>query len=202
MQVLKDEIRNSIHRSALAEFKEKGFRKSSMREIAKRAGITAGNLYRYFGSKEDLFYAVVSPAFGRIVKLIKENKEFDYAGDGKYSNHLEYAADRIAKIHGEFHNELLILIDGSRGTVYERAKEEVITMFEENIRHLLSKSWPEGVTGDRRFIAHVIAAGYIEGLVTIMRHYGNDTEAVDAMAVFTVFLFDKYARGLDCKGGY
>jgi AcrR family transcriptional regulator len=194
MQVLKDEIRKNIHQSALAEFKDKGFRKSSMRGIAKRAGITAGNLYRYFGSKEDLFHAVVSPAFERITELIKENRDFNFAGDYRHSSHLEYAVDRIAEIHGEFRDELLILIDGSRGTAYEKAKEQVINMFEKNIWGLLSKSWPEGVTGKRGFIAHVIAAGYIEGLVTIMRHYEDDVKAVDAMAAFTSFLFEEYTK--------
>jgi AcrR family transcriptional regulator len=193
MQVLKDEVRNRIKQSALAEFKDKGFRKSSMRGIAKRAGITAGNLYRYFGSKEDLFHAVISPAFERITGLIRENRDFDFAGNSKYSSHLEYAVDRIAEIYGEFRDELLILIDGSRGTAYEKAKEQVITMFEENIRGLLSKPWPERVIGERGFIAHVIAAGYIEGLVTIMRYYEDGTKAVGAMAAFTSFLFEEYA---------
>ncbi len=197
MQVLKDEIKERIHKAALKEFKEKGFRKSSMRAIAKRAGVTAGNFYRYFGNKEDLFYAVISPAFDRIVELIRENKDFDLTGGDMYSSHLEYATDCIAKIHGKFREELIILIDGSRGTVYENAKEQVITLFEENIMCFLSKSWPQGMDGDRRFIMHVIAASYIEGLVTIMRHYKDNAGAVDAMAVFTSFMFEKHCKTWD-----
>ena len=194
MQVLKDEIRKKICEAALAEFKLKGYRKASMRAIAKRVGVTAGNLYRYFANKEDLFHAVISPAFERITVLIKENRDLDFVGGKRYQSHLEYAADRIAEILGEYQDELLILIDGSAGTRYEKAKDEIIIMFEENIGHLLSRTLPKGVAKDTQLIVHVIAASYIEGLVAIMRYYENSKEAVAAMAVFTSFLFEGYDR--------
>ncbi len=192
MQVLKDEIRQKICKAALDEFKSKGFRKASMRSIARKVGVTAGNLYRYFAGKEDLFHAVISPAFERITDLIKENRGLDFAGDKRYRSHLEYATDRIAEILSEYQDELLVLIDGSSGTRYEKAKDEIIVMFEENIGHLLSKSLPKGVAKDPQLIVHVIAACYIEGLVAIMKHYENSKEAVAAMAVFTSFLFERY----------
>lgn len=194
MQVLKDEVRDRIRKSALATFRTKGFKKASMRSIAKKAGVTAGNLYRYFNSKEDLFHSVISPAFEMITVLIKENRDFDFAGSTRYSSHLEYAADRIADIHDGYRDELLVLIDGSRGTEYERAKDEIISMFEENIRLLLLKSRPERMVGDGQLIAHAIAAGYIEGLVAIMRHCEDNKKAVEAMAAFTGFLFDERVK--------
>ncbi|MHB1316042.1 MAG: TetR/AcrR family transcriptional regulator [Christensenellales bacterium] len=39
-------------------FMQKGFENTSIDEVAKEAGMTKRTLYQYFGSKEDLFYAV------------------------------------------------------------------------------------------------------------------------------------------------
>lgn len=51
--------REKILRVALEVFGEKGLHGATMVEIAKRAGLTGGALYRYFDSKESLFKAVI-----------------------------------------------------------------------------------------------------------------------------------------------
>lgn len=45
--------------AALEVFAEKGFAAARLEEIARRAGVSKGTLYLYFGSKEELFRAVV-----------------------------------------------------------------------------------------------------------------------------------------------
>jgi len=52
--------REKIIRVALEVFGERGLHGATMVEIAKRAGLTGGALYRYFDSKESLFKAVVA----------------------------------------------------------------------------------------------------------------------------------------------
>lgn len=68
MQYLKKEIRSKIIASAISEFKANGFNNASIRIIAQNAGISLGNIYRYYTNKEDLFIAVVNP-------LLTEAKE-------------------------------------------------------------------------------------------------------------------------------
>ncbi len=51
--------RERITQVALEVFAERGLHGTTMVEIAKRAGVTGGALYRYFENKEDLFNAVV-----------------------------------------------------------------------------------------------------------------------------------------------
>jgi AcrR family transcriptional regulator len=48
--------------AALTVFTEQGFGAAKLEEVAKRAGIAKGTLYRYFDTKEDLFRAVVQHA--------------------------------------------------------------------------------------------------------------------------------------------
>ena len=61
--------RDRILNVALGAFAEKGLHGATMSEIAKRAGLSGGALYRHFDSKEDIFRAVVeshSFAFGAL----------------------------------------------------------------------------------------------------------------------------------------
>lgn len=48
-----------ILKAALATFSEKGYARSTLRDIAQRAGVTHALVQKYFGSKEDLFLAAV-----------------------------------------------------------------------------------------------------------------------------------------------
>jgi AcrR family transcriptional regulator len=55
--------RNAILHSALAAFSRHGYDGVGVREIAQTAGVTGVLVNRYFGSKEELFFAVVELAF-------------------------------------------------------------------------------------------------------------------------------------------
>ena len=61
MQILKDDIRERILDAARRQFARKSYAKTSMREIAREAGIGVGNIYNYFPGKDELFREAVSP---------------------------------------------------------------------------------------------------------------------------------------------
>ncbi len=66
--------------SAAAVFREKGFRDSTIEDIAARAQIAKGTIYLYFKSKSDLYFCLVQPALECISKhlvQIAEDKEDD-----------------------------------------------------------------------------------------------------------------------------
>ena len=73
MQVLKEDIRGRILAVAKLQFGQKGYSKTSMREIAASAGVGVGNIYNYSTSKDDLFREVV-----RAVLCALEAKKFDF----------------------------------------------------------------------------------------------------------------------------
>ncbi len=55
-----EHTRAAITEAALALFRERGYEAATMRAIAQRAGVSTGNAYYYFSSKEELiqeFYA-------------------------------------------------------------------------------------------------------------------------------------------------
>jgi AcrR family transcriptional regulator len=49
-----EQTRAAITEAALALFRERGYEAATMRAIAQRAGVSTGNAYYYFGSKEEL----------------------------------------------------------------------------------------------------------------------------------------------------
>jgi AcrR family transcriptional regulator len=58
-QVQKPEVRERIIQAALGAFARGGYAATTMNDIARAAGMAVANLYRYFGSKEELFEAAV-----------------------------------------------------------------------------------------------------------------------------------------------
>ncbi len=70
MQVLKEEIRNSILQAAFDIFSSVGFKVATMNQIAERAGVAKSNLYRYYQSKNEIFRAVADMAMEDIRQSI------------------------------------------------------------------------------------------------------------------------------------
>ena len=52
MQTLKSDIRNRILSAAKEQFMQRGYLKTSMREIADAVDVGVGNLYNYFENKD------------------------------------------------------------------------------------------------------------------------------------------------------
>ncbi|WP_369899706.1 TetR/AcrR family transcriptional regulator [Bacillus manliponensis] len=56
-----------ILEAAVAMFGEKGYAATSTNEIAKRAGVAEGTIFRYYKTKKDLLFAVVMPTLTKFV---------------------------------------------------------------------------------------------------------------------------------------
>lgn len=66
-----------IIQAALELFAERGFHGTSVPEVAKRAGVGAGTIYRYFEHKEDLVNAVFRSAKNKLKNYLLENVQID-----------------------------------------------------------------------------------------------------------------------------
>jgi len=71
------ERREEILQAALAEFAEHGFHGGSTEGIARRAGISQPYVFRLFGTKQELFKAVVARCFRQTLEM------FQRAAEGK-----------------------------------------------------------------------------------------------------------------------
>ncbi len=79
------EKQRSILKSAIEIFSEKGFAAASTSEIAKKAGVAEGTIFRHYKTKKELLFAIVSPIMIKTVvpvmakSFVKEvfKKEYD-----------------------------------------------------------------------------------------------------------------------------
>jgi len=52
-----EDTRRKIYESALSLFREKGFKQTTMRDIAAKAGVALGGAYYYFSTKDAIVLA-------------------------------------------------------------------------------------------------------------------------------------------------
>lgn len=79
-QALADVRRELVLDAARSAFFELGMEKTSIREIAQRAGYTPGAIYSYFASKEDLYGALLGESLDRLNERVR--KAVDASGEG------------------------------------------------------------------------------------------------------------------------
>jgi len=64
--------RDAILAQAITTFAREGFRNADVQVIADRAGVGKGTVYRYFGNKEDLFWATTFAVANRLESHLVE----------------------------------------------------------------------------------------------------------------------------------
>lgn len=72
-----DEKRARIIEIATAEFANKGFDTANINDIAEKAGISVGSLYKYFESKENFFLTCVRLGIETLDEVLKNALESD-----------------------------------------------------------------------------------------------------------------------------
>jgi len=70
-EALVKERRSHIVLCCTRVFAKKGYSHSSMRELAKACYMSIGNLYHYFGSKEQILYSIINDATLRQVEYVE-----------------------------------------------------------------------------------------------------------------------------------
>jgi TetR/AcrR family transcriptional regulator, cholesterol catabolism regulator len=65
--------RDEMIKGAVALFKEKGFHRTTTREIAKAAGFSIGTLYEYIRTKEDVLYLVCDSIYDHVSERLQQD---------------------------------------------------------------------------------------------------------------------------------
>ncbi len=184
-QVLKETQRTKIISSAKSEFVANGIKNTSMRSIARNADMTVGNLYRYFGSKNEIVDAVIAPALEKLSynsQVIIPAKPYFFkptqnfiTSDQKLKETLMLLADNIIQIEDEYSEEMLIIV--SDDEINARYSSWFLTL----IQHILKEAQPTCIKTPFQFetlsvmLAKAIFTGLREG-VKLKCKYGGEKE--------------------------
>ena len=157
-EALVKERRNHIVRCSTKVFTKKGYDRTNMRELAKACEVSAGTLYHYFGSKEEILYSIINSATSQQAGSTED-----------YANELATASPTIALVElmrkfYEWHDdnqditlfayqETKNLPGNAQESIFD-SEARILTVFEK----LLIKGMEEGEFNidDPRLIAHDI----------------------------------------------
>ncbi|RHW40222.1 TetR/AcrR family transcriptional regulator [Neobacillus notoginsengisoli] len=133
---VKDELlvrrrRSQMIRGAVALFKQKGFHRTTTREIAKASGFSIGTLYEYIRTKEDVLYLVCDSIYDQVSgKLLK-----GLTGKGGTLEHLKLAIADYFRIVDEMQDEVLVMYQEAKSLSHDalpyvlRKENEMASMF-------------------------------------------------------------------------
>jgi len=131
LQYKKDGIKEKIDVAALEVFAEKGYKGAKISDIGERAGVSVGNIYRYYNSKADIFYENIGEDFIKEAKRLLAEKIAVMEGkDLIPEGHQEefwLANEEVISFMLENRHKMIIVFGRSEGTVYENAKEEQVS---------------------------------------------------------------------------
>ena len=184
MQVLKDNVKEKIYQAAIEEFYKKGFLKTKIQDIAKKAEISVGLTYSYYNNKEDLFAAIVEPIYKEIIQSVENEEERDLE-IGDPTNLFEKESAFILQLLRRKRKVFLILIDRSKGTIFEKAAEQIIGVTKEHIKRQLSPKVNSQIFKIDEAFYHILANNFIEGLLEIARHYKGNKWAENMLKMLT-----------------
>ena len=94
---LVEERRGQIIQAAFRLIAAKGIQKTSIREIAAASEMTAGNLYHYIGTREDILHLAINHGLDQARKLIKEIDDLGETLEPREA--LTAAVDRYIRYH-------------------------------------------------------------------------------------------------------
>lgn len=189
--------RNQMIRGAVALFKQKGFHRTTTREIAKEAGFSIGTLYEYIRTKEDVLYLVCDSIYEEVQERLSTLPTQAGTIEG-----LIIAIRHYYLLIDEMQDEYVVMYQESKSLPkdalqYVLNKElEMVAIFEE-ILHACRKSGEIQLTEKAvKLAAHHVV---IQGQMWAFRRWGlhRDIEINDFISEQTQF----FLQGIQRNGG-
>jgi TetR/AcrR family transcriptional regulator, cholesterol catabolism regulator len=102
---LVEKRRTQMIKGAVTLFKEKGFHRTTTREIAKAAGFSIGTLYEYIRTKEDILYLVCDFIYDEVQEKLQKEIE---RSDGTLES-LKLTIAYFYKVMDDMQDEVLVM---------------------------------------------------------------------------------------------
>jgi len=189
--------RKQMIRGAVALFKQKGFHRTTTREIAKEAGFSIGTLYEYIRTKEDVLYLVCDSIYEEVQQRLSTLPTQAGTVDG-----LKTAIRHYYLLIDQMQDEFVVMYQESKSLPkdalqYVLNKElEMVALFED-ILHACRKSGEINLTEDSvKLAAHHLV---VQGQMWAFRRWGLQREVTinDFINEQTTF----FLQGIRGNGG-
>ncbi|MEH7011196.1 TetR/AcrR family transcriptional regulator [Neobacillus niacini] len=127
--------RDQMIKGAVSLFKEKGFHRTTTREIAKAAGFSIGTLYEYIRTKEDVLYLVCDSIYDNVSERLQQDLE-DKQGT---LESLKHGVANYFRVIDEMQAEVLVMYQEAKSLTKDalpyvlKKENEMASMFEKLI---------------------------------------------------------------------
>ena len=173
----------SIIEAATAEFLEYGFTDASMRRIASAAGMSASGLYKHFAGKEEMFAALVEPAYQGLMELFRQEADDQRrsVGNGDLSQWENGRDAKLAMAYIYDHLDAFrLLVCKSQGTKYEGFLHDLAALEEETTLSFMEMLKQQGrkLKDFRRKELHLLTTANVNAVFQTVEHAFTREEAM------------------------
>lgn len=138
-----------IIEAAIEIFSEKGYAATSTSEIAKKAGVAEGTIFRHYKTKKELLISIVLPVISKFAVPFLTDKFVNEVFQEKSSEDMDELLNKLVKNRFEFVKENIALIKivlqeiAYHEEIQERFKkqfvEKVYPNFKKTVEHIQTK---------------------------------------------------------------
>ena len=193
-QELVEKRREQLVKAATKNFIEKGYDKTSMRDIVRDSGLSMGNLYDYISRKEEILYLVHHTMIHKIYDKFFDLKDDDY--ETKYTE-IPDIIEKALETSLQFSNDIILLYRES-GALSKELLEPILSLEMKYItvfKKLLDKANEKGLyeIEDTYYVANMIV--YLMSFLALRRwcfdDYDNKQEVKLLMQYIKIILKSK-----------
>lgn len=198
VQVLKSELRKRIAQVAAEEFAEHGYEATRLADIARKAGTTTSNLYKYVRDKEKLFLQVVPPALAEQHMELLRARLAEFGSSDTWTSLTvggSSAAAELLEFWVTHRHAVAILMSNAQATLHEPVRDKII-------EEMLTRSvrLPKESDGALEFVLRQIFSATLDTISAILRQYCHPEEIRHAIKFFWRFQLAGLEALLATKG--
>jgi TetR/AcrR family transcriptional regulator, cholesterol catabolism regulator len=150
--------RTEMIKGAVNLFIEKGFHRTTTREIARASGFSIGTLYEYIRTKEDVLYLVCDSIYDQV----RERLQSDLDNNTGTIESLKLAISHYFRVVDEMQDEVLVMYQEVKSLSKDalpyvlRKELEMVAMFEAVINRCVEKKELDLTEKQIKMLAHNI----------------------------------------------
>lgn len=187
MQTLKTEVRERVLAAAEAVFAEVGYAGATMAGIAARAGISTGNVYRYFASKDVLFDELFPASFAKqfVTRVRKRVRSLTTSVDlRRLEPDAEADGEALLRFWLEHRRKVVVVLSHAEGSRLASFRQQFVTLLVDATTADLSEAAGRPLTKAERLVLTTLFENTARMLVAILGSDARDEEVVAAFAGF------------------
>jgi len=157
--------------------------RTCIRNVARKAGVTVGNLYHYFDSKDTLFCAVLQPLLTALDRYILSHNDEEFLSINVFDlrqqqvNHITTMLTLVK----QFRPELRLLLFNAKGTSLEGYKNKIIDhQMKAGMEYLrlMKERYPHINTDISPFLTHLTCSTWMTLFCELVEHEDYSEEKI------------------------